>query len=147
MACELCDTDGGVLLVKHKKFRVIAVDGNDGSAYPGFCRVVWNKHVREMSDLADADRALLMNAVYRVEAALRLSLQPDKINLASLGNATPHLHWHVIPRFVDDATFPKPIWAAANPPTISTKPAAVATLAAQAGWKNAIRAAFDKTDV
>ncbi len=147
MACELCDTDGGVLLVKHKKFRVIAVDGNDGLAYPGFCRVVWNEHVREMSDLADADRALLMNAVYRVEAALRLSLQPDKINLASLGNATPHLHWHVIPRFSGDATFPKPIWAAPIPSTVSTKSAAVATLGAQADWQNAVRAAFVKTDV
>ncbi len=147
MTCDLCNTNGGELLVNHEKFRVVAVDGADGMTYPGFCRVVWNKHVREMSDLADADRALLMNAVYRVESALRLSLQPDKINLASLGNATPHLHWHVIPRFVDDAAFPKPIWAVANPPTISTKSAAVATLAAQAGWKNAIRAAFDKTDV
>jgi diadenosine tetraphosphate (Ap4A) HIT family hydrolase len=38
-------------------------------------------------------------------------MKPDKINLASLGNMTPHLHWHVIPRFVDDKHFPAPIWA------------------------------------
>jgi diadenosine tetraphosphate (Ap4A) HIT family hydrolase len=38
-------------------------------------------------------------------------MQPDKINLASLGNVVPHLHWHVIPRFADDAHFPSPIWA------------------------------------
>lgn len=140
--CELCDSDGGLLLVKHDKYRVIAVAGGDALSYPGFCRVVWNAHVREMSDLTDADRALLMNAVYRVEAALRLSLNPDKINLASLGNVTPHLHWHVIPRYLDDATFPKPIWAAINPSTISTNPASVATLGNQANWKSAIRAAF-----
>jgi diadenosine tetraphosphate (Ap4A) HIT family hydrolase len=23
----------------------------------------------------------------------------------------PHLHWHVIPRFADDAHFPDPVWA------------------------------------
>jgi diadenosine tetraphosphate (Ap4A) HIT family hydrolase len=37
-------------------------------------------------------------------------LHPDKINLASFGNVVPHLHWHVIPRFEDDAHFPAPIW-------------------------------------
>jgi diadenosine tetraphosphate (Ap4A) HIT family hydrolase len=37
-------------------------------------------------------------------------LQPDKINLASLGNVVPHLHWHVIPRFADDPHFPNPVW-------------------------------------
>jgi diadenosine tetraphosphate (Ap4A) HIT family hydrolase len=50
--------------------------------------------------------------VFEVEAALRELLQPQKINLASLGNLTPHLHWHVIPRFVDDPHFPLPIWGA-----------------------------------
>jgi diadenosine tetraphosphate (Ap4A) HIT family hydrolase len=34
------------------------------------------------------------------------------MNLASLGNVTPHLHWHVIARYADDAQFPGPIWAA-----------------------------------
>jgi diadenosine tetraphosphate (Ap4A) HIT family hydrolase len=38
-------------------------------------------------------------------------MKPGKVNLASLGNQVPHLHWHVIPRYADDAHFPKPIWA------------------------------------
>jgi diadenosine tetraphosphate (Ap4A) HIT family hydrolase len=50
--------------------------------------------------------------VFALEAALRELLRPDKINLASLGNMTPHLHWHVIPRFRDDPHFPNPIWGA-----------------------------------
>ena len=45
-----------------------------------------------------------------VEDALRAVLAPAKINLASFGNMTPHLHWHVIPRFADDAHFPQPVW-------------------------------------
>jgi diadenosine tetraphosphate (Ap4A) HIT family hydrolase len=39
-------------------------------------------------------------------------MAPDKINLASLGNVVPHLHWHVIPRFSDDPHFPNPVWGA-----------------------------------
>jgi diadenosine tetraphosphate (Ap4A) HIT family hydrolase len=50
--------------------------------------------------------------VFAVEAALREIAQPDKINLASLGNVVPHLHWHVIPRWADDVNFPDAIWAA-----------------------------------
>jgi diadenosine tetraphosphate (Ap4A) HIT family hydrolase len=74
--------------------------------------VVWNAHVREMTDLAPAEREHFMLVVYRVERALRELLSPDKINLASLGNQVPHLHWHVIPRFADDAHFPDPVWGA-----------------------------------
>ena len=48
----------------------------------------------------------------RFERVLRAELAPDKINLATLGNQVPHLHWHVIPRFADDAHFPDPVWAA-----------------------------------
>ena len=66
-----------------------------------------------MTDLQPAERAELMDVVYKVEAAMRQVLQPEKINLASFGNVVPHLHWHVIARFQDDACFPAPIWAAA----------------------------------
>jgi diadenosine tetraphosphate (Ap4A) HIT family hydrolase len=51
-----------------------------------------------------------MSIVLAVEQALRRVLNPDKVNLASLGNMTPHLHWHVIPRFRDDRHFPNPVW-------------------------------------
>ncbi|MBL8523775.1 MAG: HIT family protein [Betaproteobacteria bacterium] len=109
--CELCQGDGGRLLFRSDKWRVVAVEGLEGESFPGFCRVVWNEHVRELTDLSAADRQEFMEAVFRVEAALRGSLNPHKMNIASLGNLTPHLHWHVIPRFADDPAFPKPIWA------------------------------------
>ena len=48
--------------------------------------------------------------MYAVESALRARLTPTKMNLASLGNVVPHLHWHVIPRFADDTHFPQPVW-------------------------------------
>jgi diadenosine tetraphosphate (Ap4A) HIT family hydrolase len=83
----------------------------DDADCPGFCRVIWNAHVREMTDLEPAQIARLMGAVFAVEDALRAVLAPLKVNLASLGNLTPHLHWHVIPRFADDAHFPSPVWA------------------------------------
>jgi len=105
--CALCHGDGGVLLVRRPLLRVVRVDDPD---YPAYLRVIWNAHVTEMSELAEPDRLRLAAAVNAVERALREILAPDKINLASLGNQVPHLHWHVIPRFADDAHFPQPIW-------------------------------------
>lgn len=109
--CELCQQDGGELLLRTKQWRVVLIDD---AAYPGFCRVIWNDHVREMTDLSEADRALCMRVVWAVEAIVRGIMQPDKINLATLGNVVPHLHWHVIPRYADDAHFPAPVWAEAR---------------------------------
>ncbi|MFA7268495.1 MAG: HIT domain-containing protein [Sterolibacterium sp.] len=110
-ACELCLKPGGDILWEDERCRVIRVGGKEGADYPGFCRVIWCKHVREMSDLPAVDRNHLMALVYATESALRSLYRPEKINLASLGNLVPHLHWHVIPRFADDPQFPAPIWA------------------------------------
>jgi diadenosine tetraphosphate (Ap4A) HIT family hydrolase len=110
MNCELCSTTGETLLWRGQHSRVILVADE---AYPGFCRVIWNEHIKEMTDLPAPMRNELMNTVFVVENAVRVVMQPEKINLASLGNMAPHLHWHVIPRFVDDKHFPNPIWGEA----------------------------------
>jgi len=110
MACELCESPGGAQIWRDEQCRVVRVDE---PGYPGFCRAIWNAHVAEMTDLSDAERAHFMRVVFTLEAALRAQLRPDKINLASLGNVTPHLHWHVIPRYRDDPHFPNPVWSAA----------------------------------
>jgi diadenosine tetraphosphate (Ap4A) HIT family hydrolase len=107
--CELCAQPGGTPLWQDDRCRVVLVEDAD---YPGFCRVIWNRHVSEMTDLSAPDREHLMATVYAVETAIREAMKPDKINLASLGNLTPHLHWHVIPRYRHDKHFPQPIWGA-----------------------------------
>ena len=78
---------------------------------PGFCRVIWNRHVAEMSDLTYGEREHLMTLVFAVEEAVRHVMHPDKVNLAALGNMVPHIHWHVIPRYQNDAFFPGSAWS------------------------------------
>lgn len=109
--CELCLPDARKVAWEDAFCYVVLVSGDEGLAFPGFCRVVWRRHVREMTDLSMAERSHLMSCVFAVEFAVRRLAKPDKINLASLGNAVPHLHWHVIPRWHDDSHFPSPIWA------------------------------------
>ena len=108
VGCELCVQDGGILVVRTDKLRVIRADDAD---HPVFYRVIWNDHVAEWTDLVPEDRSHIMQAVAKVETVLREALSPTKINLASLGNVVPHLHWHVIARYDWDARWPAPVWA------------------------------------
>lgn len=131
-ACELCTSDGGVLVVRRPEFRVIRVAD---AHFPAFYRVVWNAHVAEWTDLAAPQRSLCMQAVAKLETVLRQALAPTKINLASLGNVVPHLHWHVIARFDWDSHFPQPVWGPAqrtvDPPPAQRLPVALEALDAR----------------
>ncbi|MEO6983856.1 MAG: HIT family protein [Paralcaligenes sp.] len=106
--CPLCHHTGGNVLWQSSQLRVISTSDAD---YPGLTRVIWNDHVKEMTELPLAQRTELMAVVWQVEQAQRNHLKPDKINLAQFGNMTPHLHWHIIPRWKDDSRFPEAIWA------------------------------------
>lgn len=107
--CPLCQTTDYPILWKDAFCRVVLIEDAD---YPAYCRVELIAHIKEMSDLKPQDRAKTMKIVFAVETAMREVIQPDKINLASLGNHTPHVHWHVVPRFNRDKHFPNSHWGA-----------------------------------
>jgi diadenosine tetraphosphate (Ap4A) HIT family hydrolase len=108
--CPLCDETGGVPIFSGPDFRVVRAAE---PGMPAFYRLVWTDHVREFSDLDSQDRHRCIDAVTEIEQALRHHLEPVKVNLATLGNAVPHLHWHVVARFPWDSHFPGAPWAAA----------------------------------
>ena len=107
--CVFCNPSGETVIWSDARCRVLQVTD---TPFAGFCRVVWNEHVTEFSELGETDRNHVMRVVAAVERSLRRLLSPHKMNVASLGNQTPHLHWHVIPRYRDDSHYPNPIWAA-----------------------------------
>ena len=107
MDCVLCHPQKENVVWKNKELRVIQVDD---PLFPGYFRVIWNKHIAEMSDLTDDERQLLEKVLLTVEKVVREQMQPDKINWAQFGNKVPHLHWHIIARYRDDSHFPESIW-------------------------------------
>ena len=110
--CVLCKDElkpeEGQLIWRGDDCRVILVNDPD---LPGFCRVIWNHHVAEMTDLSYGEREHVMSLVFAVEEAVRHVMHPDKVNIAALGNMVPHIHWHVIPRYKDDVYFPASAWS------------------------------------
>ena len=113
-SCPLCESAGGTVIARAPRWRLVRAD--EAAYFPAFYRVVWNDHVPEFSDLSGEERSECMDVVVAVETLIRQHLQPTKVNIASLGNAVPHVHWHVIARFDWDSHFPGAVWAAAQRP-------------------------------
>lgn len=71
--------------------------------------------LRELHELAAADRALLIEEIARASAALQRAFAADKMNVGAIGNLVSQLHVHVVARRMDDPAWPRPIWGALPP--------------------------------
>ena len=106
--CDLCSSQKYPIIWANDLLRIVLINDQN---YRGYCRVDLINHIKEMSDLDEAIRNEFMGVIFQMEKIVKEYLQPDKINLASLGNITPHLHWHIIPRYLSDNHFPDSIWS------------------------------------
>jgi diadenosine tetraphosphate (Ap4A) HIT family hydrolase len=111
--CPFCEGPGGRLVAQTPRWRIIHAEE---AGFPAFYRLILQEHVKEFSQLPATERAACGELLAAMEGALLRHLGPTKVNLASLGNAVPHLHWHVIARFDWDSHFPGPVWAAPQRP-------------------------------
>ena len=80
----------------------------------GYTLVIWRgHHVAEPTELTDSEAQGYWLEVLRVARALQRHFQPLKLNYQVLGNAVPHLHAHLLPRYMDDPApgrpFPLPV--------------------------------------
>ncbi len=106
--CVLCEKNHPKEIWRNETFYVIDAADDD---LPGFIRIISTQHVKEMTDLSEKDRDDFCKAIFLAEKVMRDVMNPDKVNLAQLGNMVPHVHWHVIARFRDDAFFPGSVWS------------------------------------
>jgi diadenosine tetraphosphate (Ap4A) HIT family hydrolase len=80
------------------------------SSYPWFVLVPERADIREVHELPDADQIRLIGESSLLSRWLAESFNADKINVASLGNMVPQLHWHVVVRHTTDPAWPGPVW-------------------------------------
>ena len=69
------------------------------------------RHVTRLAELGAEEWRAYSQDLHRVAAAITAVCTPDHMNVESLGNVMPHLHWHVIPRYKNDGRWRQPIWA------------------------------------
>jgi diadenosine tetraphosphate (Ap4A) HIT family hydrolase len=79
--------------------------------YRGQCSLIFDvRHAARPDQLTSAEWTAFSADLYAAVAAVVAILSPDHVNVESLGNVVPHLHWHIIPRYVGDPRWGMPIW-------------------------------------
>lgn len=68
----------------------------------GYCVLICHRHVREPYELGKQERSIFFEDTMRVGRALERVFNPVKMNFEILGNAVPHLHCHIKPRYYGD---------------------------------------------
>lgn len=80
------------------------------SQFPWFILVPERTEIREIHQLDVEDREQLMRESCLLAEALTALYQPDKLNIAAIGNLVPQLHLHHVVRYQHDKAWPAPIW-------------------------------------
>jgi diadenosine tetraphosphate (Ap4A) HIT family hydrolase len=91
---------------------------NRDQFFPGYTFVVARNHVTEIFHLDRQVRQDIIEEVTMVAASLYSLFKPAKMNYELLGNMVPHMHWHLVPRFVTDPLWPRPIWSEPHEPVV-----------------------------
>lgn len=95
-------------LITDQKFCRVLLMNN--SLFPWLILVPRADNVKELIDLPESDRYMLMDEISLAAEVIKSLFKPDKLNIAALGNQVPQLHIHVIARFRQDAAWPHPVW-------------------------------------
>jgi diadenosine tetraphosphate (Ap4A) HIT family hydrolase len=79
--------------------------------YRGHCQLLFDpRHAARPDQLSAAEWSAWCADLFVAQQAIVRTVRPDHINVASLGNVVPHLHWHIVPRFKNDPRWGAPIW-------------------------------------
>lgn len=88
---------------------------NFDQSYLGRVILVPKKESPDLESLLTSDVTLLMAEVVYVGRHLKSEFSAARMNYASLGNVVEQLHWHIIPRYTDDANWGGPPWPVVEP--------------------------------
>ncbi|WP_218309460.1 HIT domain-containing protein [Alteromonas antoniana] len=80
------------------------------SQFPWVILVPQLEGLTEILDLSQEDQTRLWEESRQVSMALRELCQPDKLNIAALGNVVSQLHLHHVARYKNDVAWPAPVW-------------------------------------
>lgn len=80
------------------------------SRYPWIILVPRINNVCDITDLTAEQRTDFNEEINHVASLLKKAYQPERMNIAMLGNVVPQLHCHIIARFKEDFAWAKPVW-------------------------------------
>ena len=72
-------------------------------SHPGRCIVAYKDHVSDLVDISDEDRDAFFADVARAAKAIHAAFHPDKVNYGAYGDTAGHMHFHLVPKYRDQA--------------------------------------------
>ena len=111
--CPLCtprpDKNEFIFLVR--KLGVSSLYLNRNQAQYGAALLIYDlRHAIRLDQLSNHEWSRYSADLQRAQSAIMAAVNPDHINIELLGNAIPHLHWHIFPRYKSDSRWGGPIW-------------------------------------
>jgi len=106
-SCMYCSQNDQLdqLMIKIAKLRISTLYFFRDQTHPGRCVLAINRHVQKLTDLSDDECATLFSEVQLSAQILSELYQPDKINYLILGDTSPHLHVHIVPKYEGKAAW------------------------------------------
>lgn len=94
-----------------RKFETSSLYLSRDQTYRGAAVLVYDlKHVVRIDQLSASEWSDFAAEIQMAQAAIFRAFNPDHVNVESLGNVVPHLHFHIIPRYKTDERWRGPIW-------------------------------------
>ena len=79
--------------------------------YRGHCQLIFDsRHAAQPDQLSVEEWMSWCADLFRAQTAIMKTVRADHLNIESLGNVVPHLHWHIVPRYRNDPRWGAPIW-------------------------------------
>lgn len=105
--CLYCQKDQRLteLMIEVTPLRVSTLYLFKEQTHRGRCVVAYHGHVNELFELPDSEVALFMQDVSHAARAISTAFHPAKINYGAYSDKLPHLHFHLVPKYVDAAAW------------------------------------------
>ncbi len=71
----------------------------------GRCVVAYRSHVNELFELPDSELQAFTRDVARAARAIKTAFSAAKINYGAFSDKLPHLHMHLVPKYVDGPSY------------------------------------------
>jgi diadenosine tetraphosphate (Ap4A) HIT family hydrolase len=112
MSCDLCQrleklkSEPGFIVEWEESIWMLG----DHQYFPGYTMLVSKNHCKEITDMPEVKAQKIFSELLLAHRVVENVFSPWKMNLCSLGNRVPHLHWHLFPRYESDPHRLDPVW-------------------------------------
>lgn len=115
--CEICTRISDIQAGRNPGFIAELATGyavlGDSQFFRGYTLFYCKAPAPDLEDLPRELRFEFLREMALVSQAVASVVKPHKMNVESLGNMVPHLHFHLFPRFLEEDEPTKPVWLCA----------------------------------